>query len=676
MKSSLVGEAFERFHAQDWDQAEILLRRAVESEPEALEPRVHLANLLRLRNHLDEAVSILEPLENEPGVGPACRWLLFEARCSAGDFSEACRLADRFGDDPDLGSEHRQEIINCARQAGNWSLALRFSHLEGDRRLVSELRWIVFIRRVLKALPAVLRRHFVRFSVRWFERRGRWRAARAVLEAAASADPCESAWPRLLGQLCRRVRDVYAPHWEQERNWHQTALRINPHDREAEAGLLQTLFDMRRWSDALERIERAVPENASRRLPLLKAACCSNLGRREEADRIYCELRSGPGTAFARFCRSLIALEEQRWDDARRLLVYKTDEKGLGVLVDFFRRVSRLLSSGRSAGEIDGQELLDDMMGVSAAAGFSHDKRSPSEAGSERGVTCNLCEWQGPRVMLWQDRTTGWLRARCPRCSMISVNPLPPPQDIRELYTHEERENLSVIRIYRKALLDVMDASREACRQLPTYKEVTEWGEDFCWDDFEKAIGEEKRCVDVGCSAGRAVEMFRRCGWQAEGIDVDPQAVAFARSKGVNVSLGRLETLERTSPHYHLITLIDVIEHVEDPISVVRRCMEILYPGGLLYVKTPASDSLPHRFLGDCWLDSAEHLQFFSRRTLQRLLVESGFQIVSLRQRMEFPTPFLHRELWQEQLYPELLLTWIDRLRAGDVVMFLARKPS
>ena len=159
-------------------------------------------------------------------------------------------------------------------------------------------------------------------------------------------------------------------------------------------------------------------------------------------------------------------------------------------------------------------------------------------------------------------------------------------------------------------------------------------------------------------------------------MDVDPQSVSFARSKGLNVSLGTVETLDCRSPRYHLVSLIDVIEHVRDPFSLVQRIMDLIHPGGLLYVKTPAADSLPHRFLGDCWLDSAEHLHFFSRRTLQTLLVESGFEIVSFRQRTEPTTPYRYHNLWQKRFYPKLLVKWMDRLRVGDVIMFLARKPS
>ncbi|MFH1737873.1 MAG: methyltransferase domain-containing protein [bacterium] len=667
MENKYIHDAFEQFHAQDYERAENSLRRAMEIEPEYPEPRAHLANLLRLRNRMDEAIPILQPLADKPGIPPEYRWLLFEAHRAAGDVLQACQIAKKLEDNPHIIEEHRREIVDCARQSGNWSLALHFCRPEEDRDLIMEIRKVARACRILRLLPPILRRGLAGFAVRRFQRRAQWRNARAVLEAAAIADPHESAWPRRLAQLFRRTRDVYDPKWDREWNWYQVALRINPYDREVANGALRTLFDMQRWPEALQRLNRISPEHTFEPLPLLKAACLANIGKLEDADDLYAEMEGEKQAVSARFCRSLIALEEGRWDDAIRLLVGKTDEEGLDVLVDFFRGVARQLSAGRSIEDIDGQVFLDKMTGASPI--------ETRATGSDVGQGCFLCGWQGLRVVLWRDRTTGWGRARCPQCSMISVNPLPSPEELNRLYDHEDRKDLSVIRIYRQALLDIVNASAEACRELPAYREITDWGKDFCWDDFEDSISGEKRCLDVGCSAGRIVEMFRRCGWRAEGTDVDPQAVAFGRSKGLDLSLGTVETIESAPAQYHLITLIDVIEHVPDPSSLVRKSMELLRPGGLLYVKTPASDSLPHRFVGDRWLDSAEHLHFFSRRTLQHLLTQTGFEILSHRQRTEPTTPFLHRELWQDRLYPELLIKWIDRLRAGDVIMFLARKP-
>ncbi len=672
MSQHLIREAFERFHAQDWKQAEILLRQAVEAKPEAVEPRVHLANLLRILNRADEAVPLLEPILEKPTPPLEVRKLLFDARRAQGDFAEACRLAEGFADSDELDSDRRREIVDCARRAGIWALALRLARQVNDRKLINEIRSIRGFSFALRALPPVLRRAWARFLVRRFERRSRWRITRVLLESARLADPGNARWPRRLGQLCRRTRDIYDPRWEEEKNWYQLALEIDPTDREARDGLLQTLFDMGRWQEVLDCLDADPAPDVSDRSNLFRAACSANLGRKEEADSLYESLREEEQSDFAWFCRALIAFDDQRWEDANQLLVFKTDRPGLNVLVDFFRQVSRMLNQGYSVEEIDGQTVVDEMMGIEPV---TENMPEPEPDREKRGPgACILCGHEGPRVLLWRDRTTGWPRTRCPRCTMISVNPLPSRDAIQRLYDHDARKDLSLLRIYRKALLDILDASAENCRRLPSYQELTDWGDDFSWEEFEQSIQGEKRSLDVGCSAGRVVEMLRMCGWRAEGMDVDPQAVEFARSKGLDVSVGSLDSIEDLSPRYHLITLVDVIEHVEDPFSVIDTCRRLLLPGGLLYVKTPGADSLPHRFLGDRWLDSAEHLHFFSRRTLAALLEAVGFEVVSVRQRMEMPTPFLHHELWQEQLYPELLITWIDKLRAGDVIMFLGRR--
>jgi len=691
MENPKIQEAFRRFHEERYEDVEVLLRKAVEVEPESLAPRVHLANLLGVLHRMDEAVPILEPIQSSPDATFECRWLFFQALVASGDCAEAFRLARGFADDPGFDGERISEVIQCARRSGDWQFALELARKQGDPRQISDLRWMVLLSRLAGVFPGFLIRPLIcgirrispirgtgrlahiafRISRRLLilagiQDRTRW--ARAMLQLAANLDPGEPLWPRLLGQLCRRTRDIFDPEWEQERTWYLTALRIDPNDWTARHGLLQTLFDTGGYAELLKMIgERTCPEEDSR-IPAIRAACFTNLGQIEKAKDLYRSMEDSPNGDLGRFCRALICLEESCWKEALGCLVQRTDREGLQILVDYFRCVCRYLCSGGDLQTLDGQIILDEMYAVPDKS-----DESPQREGQPG---CVLCGWGGPRVALWRDRVTGWVRVRCPRCSMITVHPMPTSRAIRMIYDNDGREDLGLLRGYRKALLDVLNTTAEDCRRLPPYKDVTEWDVNFKWHNFEQSIEGEKRYLDVGCSAGRMVAMFRRCGWVAEGIDMDPQAIAFAQSHGVNVRLGSPDTVALPRSHYHLITLIDVIEHVPDPQSVVRTIRELLSPGGLFYVKTPAADSLPHRFLGDRWLDAPEHLQFFSRRTLLRLLRDVGFDIVAYRQDAEYVTPYLHAPLWQEQFYPELLTQWIKRLRVGDVIMVLARKPA
>jgi hypothetical protein len=78
-----------------------------------------------------------------------------------------------------------------------------------------------------------------------------------------------------------------------------------------------------------------------------------------------------------------------------------------------------------------------------------------------------------------------------------------------------------------------------------------------------------------------------------------------------------------------VVTMWDVIEHLADPAAELRRARTLLRPGGWLVVHTMDIGAPVARLMGGRWpwlMDM--HLYFFSRRTLSRMLVESGYEVV------------------------------------------------
>jgi SAM-dependent methyltransferase len=136
-----------------------------------------------------------------------------------------------------------------------------------------------------------------------------------------------------------------------------------------------------------------------------------------------------------------------------------------------------------------------------------------------------------------------------------------------------------------------------------------------------------RRLLDVGCGLGFSLLAARDAGFEALGVDPlgpeDPE-----HHPGRRIIRGTLETFSDPVP-FDLVSLIDVIEHVRDPVATLRRAAELLAPGGALLVATNDSSSLGARLLGPRWTHyHRAHLWFFTPRTLARVVELAGLEVV------------------------------------------------
>jgi 2-polyprenyl-3-methyl-5-hydroxy-6-metoxy-1,4-benzoquinol methylase len=151
------------------------------------------------------------------------------------------------------------------------------------------------------------------------------------------------------------------------------------------------------------------------------------------------------------------------------------------------------------------------------------------------------------------------------------------------------------------------------------------------------------RLLDVGCATGTFLVRARAQGWQVRGIEPGEHMVAFARSThGLDVELGGAEAAAGRfdSGSFDIITLWDVVEHLQHPLRVMRHLFDLLKPGGTLYLATPNEDGwLPRahwhllRPVLGIWPhpEPPRHLYQFSRKTIERLFESAGFEAVRVR---------------------------------------------
>jgi len=142
------------------------------------------------------------------------------------------------------------------------------------------------------------------------------------------------------------------------------------------------------------------------------------------------------------------------------------------------------------------------------------------------------------------------------------------------------------------------------------------------------------RLLDVGANVGAFVQCASE-RFDAIGIEPNSGAVAWAREHmHANVTSGSIfDEVEDYVGRFHAVTMLDVVEHVDEPTVALRQCRRYLAPGGMLFITSPDIGSLCSRLLGRGWyyIDFEQHVSLFSVENLTRLLTSEGFEIVDRR---------------------------------------------
>lgn len=140
------------------------------------------------------------------------------------------------------------------------------------------------------------------------------------------------------------------------------------------------------------------------------------------------------------------------------------------------------------------------------------------------------------------------------------------------------------------------------------------------------------RVLDIGFGDAGFLENARAMGWTVVGTDLDPKVVEDAKRRGFDARVGTLEGVEGP---FDAITMCHVIEHLHDPVAVLRTCHSLLAPGGTIWLETPNLGASGLREFGPYWrgLEPPRHLVLFNRDSIARALEEAGFtEVRDLRQ--------------------------------------------
>ena len=270
--------------------------------------------------------------------------------------------------------------------------------------------------------------------------------------------------------------------------------------------------------------------------------------------------------------------------------------------------------------------------------------------------TCYMCKAEGiPAYANLRDRIStaegewNYKRCRNKECGLLWLDPMPHPGDIGKAYvdyfTHDDislsNQNGIVRRLFRMAKVAYLHQQFGYAYKGTAFANVA--GRILALlpnrsNYVDASIMYLPRCssgrlLDIGCGSGATLRVMRDLGWDAEGIDFDPVTVNNARSKFLNVHLGTLREQQYDNDTFDAIVMCHVIEHVHDPLDLMRECQRVLKPGGRLVVLTPNVDSWGHRQFQRAWLflDPPRHLHLFNQKTLRGLAAKANLETVVAR---------------------------------------------
>ncbi len=195
------------------------------------------------------------------------------------------------------------------------------------------------------------------------------------------------------------------------------------------------------------------------------------------------------------------------------------------------------------------------------------------------------------------------------------------------------------------------------------------------------------RLLDVGAGNGYFVDAARRHGFDAEGVDIAPEAAVVAARNGVKVHVGDFQQMKDLPGYYDIITMWDVLCGFPDPHKAMARVGDLIAPGGFFVATVCDRSSRMARLSGRFWplLIPPVNLHYFSRDSMNRLLAAHGFSTVDFHHEgksvsLRFVGQKLLRTLrlapLEGALAPLIPSGWRVTLNLGDIATVVATRTS
>lgn len=231
----------------------------------------------------------------------------------------------------------------------------------------------------------------------------------------------------------------------------------------------------------------------------------------------------------------------------------------------------------------------------------------------------NICYLCGSKTSLLYNFVSKKGKTRsileCQNCDLLRTFPIPNKNNLKAIYSKEFKYDvIKQSEVFRSKILEKL---KEKLIVRPLLKDLA--------ISFKE--NSNPTLLDIGCSTGWITSIANDVGFNAKGLEANPNAAAIAREKfGLDVYEGFVEDLD-IEQRFDAVVMFHVLEHFVDPIATLEKVKSILKENGKLLIVVPNAKSIGTKIFKENYnWNIKHHISFFSEKSLEMTLQKSGLK--------------------------------------------------